>query len=192
MEIIIIFIAAAITNNFVLTYFLGICPFIGVSNRLYSAVGMGMATTFVMTLTASITWLIYHLMLKPFHIEYLEYVAFIVVIASLVQLVEVFMRKAIPALYRSLGIYLPLITTNCAILGLALFMVLRQYSFIEAVVFGFGAGVGFTLALTIMAGIREKLNFADVPSPFRGAPITLIIAGMLALAFMGFSGMITQ
>jgi len=192
MKIILIFIAAAITNNFVLTYFLGICPFLGVSGRLYSAFGMGLATTFVMTITAAITWVIYHAILSPFQIEFLEYVAFIVVIASLVQLVEMFLRKAVPALYSALGIYLPLITTNCAILGLALFMVLRDYNFIQAVIFGFGAGAGFTLALLIMAGIREKLNFADVPEPFRGAPITLIIAGILALSFMGFGGMISQ
>lgn len=192
MDLILILIAAGITNNFVLTYFLGICPFLGVSGRLYSALGMGMATTFVMTITAAVTWLIYHLLLHPFHIEFLEYVSFIIVIASLVQFVEMFLQKMVPVLYHALGIYLPLITTNCAILGLALFMVLREYDFIQALVFGIGAGLGFTLALVIMAGIREKLEFADIPAPFRGAPITLIVAGILALSFMGFAGMITQ
>lgn len=191
-ELILIFLAAVITNNFVLSYFLGICPFLGVSSRLDSAIGMGMATTFVMTITAGVTWVIYHLILVPLNIEYLEYVSFILVIASLVQFVEMFLNKVIPTLYKALGIYLPLITTNCAILGLALFMVLRDYGFIEALVFGFGAGVGFTLALVIMAGIRERLDFADVPEPFKGGPITLIIAGILALAFMGFGGMIAQ
>ncbi len=191
-ELILIFLAAVITNNFVLSYFLGICPFLGVSSRLDSAIGMGMATTFVMTITAGVTWVIYHLILVPLNIEYLEYVSFILVIASLVQFVEMFLNKVIPTLYKALGIYLPLITTNCAILGLALFMVLRDYGFIEALVFGFGAGIGFTLALVIMAGIRERLDFADVPEPFKGGPITLIIAGILALAFMGFGGMIAQ
>jgi len=192
MNLILIFIAAAVTNNLVLTYFLGICPFIGVSNRLESAFGMGMATTFVMTLAATVTWLINHYLLIPYGLEFLEYVTFILTIASLVQLVEMFIRKVSPELYRALGIYLPLITTNCAILGLTLFVVLRGYSFPEALVYGFGAGVGFTLALVIMAGIREELEYADVPEPFRGTAITLIIAGLLALAFMGFGGLITS
>lgn len=190
MDVILIFIAAAVTNNFVLTYFLGICPFIGVSKRIDSAVGLSLATTFVMTLTAAATWMINAFVLIPFNVPFLEYVSFIIVIASLVQIVEMVLRKHVPTLYEALGIYLPLITTNCAILGLALFLVLREYNFIQAVLFGFGAGVGFTLALVIMAGIRERLEFADVPEPLQGPAITLIIAGMLALAFMGFSGMI--
>ncbi len=192
MNLLLIFIAAAVTNNFVLTYFLGICPFIGVSNKLESAFGMGMATTFVMTLAATATWLINHYLLMPLRIEFLEYVTFILTIASLVQLVEMFIRKTSPELYRALGIYLPLITTNCAILGLTLFIALRDYEFLEAIIFGFGAGVGFTLALIIMAGIREELEFADVPKPFEGTGITLIIAGLLALAFMGFGGLIAS
>jgi electron transport complex protein RnfA len=191
-KLLLILIGAVLTNNFVLSYFLGICPFLGVSNRLSSAIGIGLATSFVMTITAAVTWVIYHKILHPFNVEYLEYVSFIVVIASLVQFVEMFLRKSVETLYRALGIYLPLITTNCAILGLALFMVLREYNFIEAVIFGFGAGMGFTLAIVIMAGIREELDFADVPGPFKGGPITLIVAGILALAFMGFSGMISQ
>jgi electron transport complex protein RnfA len=192
MNLILIFIAAAITNNFVLTYFLGICPFLGVSRKLESSIGMGLATTFVMTLAAVITWLINHYILLKFNLPFLEYVSFILVIASLVQIVEMFIHKTAPALYRALGIYLPLITTNCAILGLALFASLRNYGFFESVVFGFGAGVGFTLALVIMGGIREELEFADLPEPVKGASITLIIAGMLALAFMGFGGLISS
>ncbi len=191
MELILIFVSAALVNNFVLAYFLGICPFIGVSNKLSSAFPMGLATTFVLVLTAISTWLIYHLILVPYHVEYLEYVAFILVIASLVQFVEMFIKKVSPPLYRALGIFLPLITTNCAVLGLALFMVLKEYDFIESLFFGIGAGVGFTLAICIMAGIREELELGNIPRPFRGAPITLIVAGLLALAFMGFAGMIT-
>ncbi|MFC1643899.1 electron transport complex subunit RsxA [Candidatus Omnitrophota bacterium] len=190
-ELILILIAASITHNFVLTYFLGICPFIGVSNKINSAVGLGVATTFVMTMAATVTWLIYHYILVPFNLVFLQYVTFIIVIASLVQFVEMFIRKTSPPLYKALGIFLPLITTNCAILGLTLFMVLRNYGFLEAIVFGLGAGIGFTLALVLMAGIREELDFADIPEPLKGAGITLIIAGMLALAFMGFGGIIS-
>jgi len=191
VEVILIFISAVLVNNFVLSYFLGICPFIGVSDRTSSAVSMGFAATFVMTLTAAITWLINRYILIAFNLPFLEYVSFIIVIASLVQFVEMFIRKTSKALYDALGIYLPLITTNCAILGLALFGALREYSFIENVVFGIGAGLGFTLALVIMSGIREELDLADVPEPLRGAAITLILAGLLALAFMGFAGLIS-
>lgn len=191
MELILLFLSAAIVNNFVLAYFLGICPFIGVSGKITSAFSMGLATTFVMTITAIVTWLIYHLLLVPFHLEFLQYVSFILVIAALVQFVEMFIKKVSQPLYRALGIFLPLITTNCAILGLALFMVLKDYDFVQSVVYGVGAGAGFTLAITIMAGIREELDLADIPKPMRGAPITLIVAGLLALAFMGFSGLIS-
>lgn len=191
MELFLIFLSAAIVNNFVLAYFLGICPFIGVSNKISSAFSMGLATTFVMTITATVTWLIYHLLLVPYNLEFLQYVSFILVIASLVQFVEMFVKKVSQPLYRALGIFLPLITTNCSILGLALFMVLKDYSFVQGVIYGVGAGAGFTLAITIMAGIREELDLADVPKPFQGAPITLIVAGLLALAFMGFSGLIS-
>lgn len=191
MELILIFVSAALVNNFVLAYFLGICPFIGVSNKLSSAFPMGLATTFVMVLTAIVTWLIYHLVLVPYHVEYLQYVSFILVVASLVQFVEMVIKKVSQPLYRALGIFLPLITTNCAILGLALFIVLKEYSFVEGIFYGVGAGAGFTLAISLMAGIREELELADVPAAFRGAPITLIVAGLLALAFMGFAGMIT-
>lgn len=192
MRLITIFIAAAITHNFVLTYFLGICPFIGVSKKIDAALGMGLATTFVMTLAASATWCINHFLLERFALPFLQYVSFIIVIASLVQIVEMFIKKTSPQLYRALGIYLPLITTNCAILGLTLFMVLREYSFLEALTFGFGAGAGFTLALVLMAGIREELDSADIPESLKGAGITLIVAGMLALAFMGFGGVLSS
>ncbi len=190
MSYFLLFFSAAIVNNFVLSYFLGICPFVGVSKKVSSAVSMGLAVTFVMLITAVVTWLIYHLLLVPFQLEILEYVSFILVVASLVQLVEMFIRKVSKPLYDTLGIFLPLITTNCAILGLALFSVLRNYEFIESVVFGLGAGVGFTLALVIMAGIREELELAPVPKYFQGAAITMIVAGSLALAFLGFAGMI--
>lgn len=191
MKLFLIFMSAAVVNNFVLSYFLGICPFVGVSKKVSSAVDMGLAVTFVMVISASVTWLIYHLLLVPLHMEFLEYVSFILVIASLVQLVEMFIRKVSKPLYDVMGIYLPLITTNCAILGLALFAVLREYNFEESLVFAVGAGLGFTLALVIMAGIREELELAAIPRPFQGAGITMIIAGSLALAFMGFSGLIS-
>lgn len=190
MELLVIFISALLINNFVLHYFLGICPFIGVSNRLDSAVSMGLAVTFVMTIAATVSWLIYYMLLVPYHLEFLEIVSFILVIASLVQLVEMFIRKVSPPLYQALGIYLPLITTNCAILGVALLTVLKKYNFIETLVFSLGAGLGFALAIIIMAGIREELEFADIPESLKGAGITLITAGILALAFMGFSGLI--
>ncbi|MQY59223.1 MAG: electron transport complex subunit RsxA [Clostridia bacterium] len=191
MKFILLFLSAALVNNFVLRYFLGICPFLGVTGRVGSAVAMGLATTFVMTITSILIWLINHFILVQFNLPFLQYVVAILVIASLVQLIEMFIRKASPALYRSLGIYLPLITTNCAIFFVALLIPLRGYSLIESIVFGFGAGLGFTLVMLVMAGIREQLDFADVPEPLQGAAITLITAGLLALAFMGFTGLIT-
>jgi electron transport complex protein RnfA len=191
MEYFLLFISAAIINNFVLSMFLGICPFIGVSNKFSSALSMGMATTFVMVITSVVSWLIWFLVLVPNNLEFLQIPAFILVIASLVQFVEMFIKKVSQPIYRALGIFLPLITTNCAILGLALLISMKDYSFLEGIFFGLGAGAGFTLALIIMAGIREELELADVPKPFRGAPITLIVAGLLALAFMGFAGMIS-
>ncbi len=191
MKLFMIFIGAAVVNNFVLAYFLGLCPFLGVSKKFDTALNMGLATTFVMTLSAAITWLIHHQLLVPYYVVFLEYVAFIIAISSLVQFVEMLIRKTSPPLYRSLGIFLPLITTNCAILGLALFSVLRDYSFVQTIFFGVGAGAGFTLAIVIMSGIREELEFADVPRCLQGAPMTLLIAGMLALVFMGFAGLPT-
>lgn len=189
-ELILIFISASLVNNFVLSYFLGICPFVGVSNKTENAINMGLASTFVMTITAAVTWPIYTYVLVKFNVAFLQYVAFIIIIAALVQLVEMYVKKASPTLYRALGIFLPLITTNCAIMGLALFMVLRDYSYLESIVFGFATGVGFTLAIVMMSGIREELEFADIPKVFQGIPITMIVAGMMALAFMGFAGLI--
>lgn len=190
MKLFTIFLSAVIVNNYVLRNFLGICPFVGVSKQLGPALSMGMATTFVMTLTASVTWLINKYILIGLNLQFLQIVSFILVIASLVQLVEMFVKKVSKPLYDALGIFLPLITTNCAILGVALFLVINRYNFVESVIFGFSAGVGFTLAIVIMAGIREELELADVPVHFRGAPITMIVAGCLALAFMGFAGLI--
>ena len=180
-----------LVQNFVLYYFLGICPFLGVSKKIDSAFSMGLAVTFVMSITAVVSWLINNLILIPYDLDYLQIVSFILVIASLVQLVEMFIRKISPPLYQALGIYLPLITTNCAIMGLALIAALNEYSFVETVIFGFGSGLGFTLAIILMAGIREQLDLADVPEPLKGAGIALIVAGIMALAFNGFIGMLT-
>jgi len=190
-NLLLIFISTLLINNLILAYFLGICPFLGVSGKIESAFGMGMAVTFVMSIAAAISWLIYHLILVKFNLIFLEYVVFILVIASLVQMVEMFIRKYSPQLYQSLGIYLPLITTNCSILGVALFMVTRNYKFLETVVFGFSGGLGFCLVLLVMAGIREELKYAEIPKPFEGAALTLVTAGLLALTFMGFSGLIS-
>jgi len=190
VELVVLFISAILINNFVLHYFLGICPFLGVSKKIDSAFSMGLAVTFVMTITAVITWVINHWILLPNNLEYLQIVSFILVIASLVQLVEMFIRKVSPPLYQAMGIYLPLITTNCAIMGLALLAALKNYSFVETVVFGVGSGIGFTLAIILMAGVREQLDLSDVPEPLKGAGIALIVAGIMALAFLGFSGMI--
>lgn len=189
-ELLVILLGAVLVNNFVLARFLGICPFLGVSRRSETALGMGMAVIFVMTLASIGTNLIYDYILKPLNLQFLEYVIFILVIASLVQFVETFLRKTSPTLFQALGIYLPLITTNCAILGLALLNVIKGYHIIQAIVFGIGAGIGFTLALVLMAGIREKLEFADIPRPLRGVPITLIVAGLMSMAFLGFTGLV--
>ncbi|TDQ00134.1 electron transport complex protein RnfA [Halanaerobium saccharolyticum] len=190
-QLVLLFFGTVFVNNFILVRFLGICPFLGVSKQVETAVGMGLATTFVMTLTGAATWLINTYILEALNLPFLQYVSFIIVIASLVQFVEMFIKKTSPVLYKSLGIFLPLITTNCAILGLALLIPLNGYSFIGSTVFGFGAGIGFTLAIVLMAGLREKLEFGDVPGVLKGVPVTLIIAGIMAMAFMGFSGLIT-
>ena len=190
-HLIIVCISIALINNLVLTKFLGICPYIGVSRKVDMAFGMGMAVTFVVTLSGTMTWMIDHWILMPMSLEVTRYVCFILVIAGAVQLVEMYIRKFFPSLYESFGIFLPLITTNCAILGLCLFINLWGIdNLLEAVVLSFGAGIGFTMAICIMAGIRENLNMADVPNCLKGAPITLITAGLLSLAFMGFAGMI--
>ncbi|UCC39396.1 MAG: electron transport complex subunit RsxA [Candidatus Aminicenantes bacterium] len=190
MELFAILVSAILIKNYVLYYFLGICPFLGVSKKIDSALSMGLAVTFVMSITAVVSWVINHLILLPYNLDYLQIVSFILVIASLVQLVEMFIRKISPPLYQALGIYLPLITTNCAIMGLALLAAKQEYSFVETVVFGVSSGVGFTIAIVLMAGIREQLDLADVPEPLKGAGIALIVAGIMALAFNGFIGMI--
>ena len=190
MEIFTLLISAILINNFVLHYFIGLCPFLGVSKKLDSALSMGVSVTFVMAITAVSSWIINHWILIPNGLDYLQIVSFILVIASLVQLVEMFIRKISPPLYQAMGIYLPLITTNCCIMGLALIAALKNYDFLETVVFGVGAGLGFTLAIILMAGIREELEFADIPEPLKGAGIALIVTGIMALSFLGFSGMI--
>jgi len=188
MAIIFIYI---FVENFVLHRFLGICPFLGVSRKMETALGMSMAVIFVMTLATLVAWLIFTYVLEPFELMYLQTVAFILVIASLVQLVEIIMRKVSPTLYQGLGIYLPLITTNCAIMGVALLAVQEEFAFLEAVVFAVAASIGFCLALIIMAGVRERLATADLPSVLQGPVVTLLTAGILSLAFMGFQGMLT-
>jgi electron transport complex protein RnfA len=188
-NIFIIMFTAILTENFIFSRFYGCCPFLGVSDKPSTALGMGMAVTFVMTVSSAATWAVYHLVLVPAKMEYLKTIAFILVIATLVQFIEMFLRKFIPALYSSLGIYLPLITTNCAVLGAALVNIEKGYSFPESVVFGFSAALGFTLAIVIFAGVRARLQFADPPKAFKGFPILLISAGLAAMAFSGFSGM---
>lgn len=190
VQLLLIFIASVLVNNFVLSRFLGICPFLGVSKQVETAFSMGMATTFVLTLTAMAAYFIQNFILEPLNLVFLQNVAFILVIASLVQLVEMFIKKVSPVLYKALGIFLPLITTNCAILGLALLIPMKGYGFIQSTVFGLGAGVGFTLAIVLLAGIRETLQFADVPEALKGVPIALIIAGLMAMSFMGFMGLL--
>ena len=188
-NIFIIMFTAILTENFIFSRFYGCCPFLGVSDKPSTALGMGMAVTFVMTVSSAATWAVYHLVLVPAKMEYLKTIAFILVIATLVQFIEMFLRKFIPALYSSLGIYLPLITTNCAVLGSALVNIEKGYSFPESIVFGFSAALGFTLAIVIFAGVRARLQFADPPKAFKGFPILLISAGLAAMAFSGFSGM---
>ena len=188
-EIISLSISAILIENFVLVKFLGICPFLGVSKKSDTAVGMGIAVIFVMTLASAFTYVVDHFMLRPLGLEYMQTVAFILVIAALVQFVEMVMQKMLPALHKSLGIYLPLITTNCAVLGAALLSAQNNYNFIGSVVFGFSAGVGFMLAIVLFSTVRERLEYADYPKAFEGFPIALISAGLIALAFMGFQGM---
>ncbi len=185
-----LFISAVLVNNFVLSRFLGICPFLGVSKKTETAVGMGLAVLFVMTVASVATWLIQRLLLSPLHLEYLQTIAFILVIAALVQLVEMVVQVTSPALYQALGIFLPLITTNCAVLGLAVLNVQKGHGFLETVVFSVGAAAGFALALVLFSGIRERIAVADVPRPFQGTAIALVTAGLLSLAFMGFAGMV--
>jgi len=189
-KIFLILISAILVNNFVLTRFLGICPFLGVSKKTDTALGMGMAVVFVMTLATGITWNIQYFVLGPLQLTHLQTISFILVIASLVQLVEMGLKKISPVLYQALGIYLPLITTNCAVLGCALLSLQKEYTFGEALIFGFGSALGFTLALVIFSGLRERLEFAKVPALVKGVPIALITAGLLSMAFMGFTGLV--
>lgn len=189
-ELLMILVSTIFVNNFVLARFLGICPFLGVSKKVETALGMGMAVTFVMTIAGVVTWLIQYFILTPFGIEYLQTIAFILVIASLVQLVEMIIQKTSPVLYQSLGIFLPLITTNCAVLGLAVLNIQKGYSFVESVVFSLGAALGFTLAMVMFAGLRERVDLCPVPRSFRGTAIALVTAGLLSLAFMGFAGLV--
>ncbi len=188
-KIIIMAISSIFINNFILSRFLGLCPFLGVSKKLDSAFGMGMAVTFVMALASAFTWIINQYILIPAGIEYLQTIAFILTIAALVQFVEMFIQKSAPALYKSLGVYLPLITTNCAVLGVAVINIGSKLNFIESVLNGFFGGLGFTVVILMMAGIRERLEKAEIPESMKGMPIALIIAGCMALAFLGFSGL---
>ena len=182
-------LGAILANNFIFSQFLGICPFLGVSKKVDTAVGMGVAVTFVMGLASAITWLVNTFILIPLDLGYMQTVAFILVIASLVQFIEMFLQKAMPSLYTALGVYLPLITTNCAVLGVALLNIQNSYNFISSVVYGITGGLGFLLAIVLFASIRERLVFAEYPKSFEGFPIALVTAGLMALAFMGFSGM---
>ena len=187
-EYLLILISAVLVNNFVLVQFLGLCPFMGVSNKVETAMGMSLATTFVLTLSSVLAYLTWAYILVPFELEYLRTISFILVIAVAVQFTEMFVKKASPLLYRVLGVFLPLITVNCAILGASLFMVERDYTFGESLVYGFGAGVGWALAIIALAGIREKLKYSDVPNGLRGLGITFITVGLMSLGFMSFSG----
>ena len=188
--LILLAIGSAIVNNVVLSQFLGICPFLGVSKKTETAAGMGGAVIFVITVSSFVAALIYKFILTPTNTQYLKTIVFILVIAALVQCVEMFLKKSMPSLYQSLGVYLPLITTNCAVLGVALTNVTKEYNLLESVINGFATACGFFLAITIMAGIREKIEYNDIPKPFQGTAIVLIIACLMSIAFMGFSGMI--
>ncbi|MDY0160469.1 MAG: electron transport complex subunit RsxA [Bacteroidales bacterium] len=190
MEYILIIIGAIFVNNIVLAQFLGICPFMGVSSKVKTAVGMGGAVLFVMTLAVIVTWIIMHYVLIPFEIQYMQTIAYILVIASLVQMVEIILKKMSPALYQALGVFLPLITTNCAILGVAILVIQKEFNLLKSVIFSIGNAAGFALALIIFAGIREHMDKLNIPEGMKGIPASLVVAGILALAFMGFAGMV--
>jgi electron transport complex protein RnfA len=189
-EFLILFFSAVLVNNFVLVQFLGLCPFMGVSNKLESAIGMSAATTFVLTLASICTYITYHWLLKPLGLEYLQTISFILVIAVVVQFTEMVVHKTSPLLHRVLGVFLPLITVNCAVLGVALINVNKQFDFIHSTLYGFGAAVGFSLVLILFAAMRERITVADVPAPFKGSAIAMITAGLMSLAFMGFAGLV--
>ena len=188
-ELLAITLGAVLANNFIFSQFLGICPFLGVSKKVDTAIGMGLAVTFVMGLASAVCFLVHNFLLIPLDLGYMQTVAFILVIASLVQFIEMFLQKAMPSLYTALGVYLPLITTNCAVLGVVLLNVQSNYNFISSVVYGVTGGIGFMVAIVLFASIRERLVFAEYPKSFEGFPIALITAGLMALAFMGFSGL---
>ena len=189
-KMILLIISTVLVNNFVLAQFLGICPFLGVSRKIETSLGMGMAVIFVMGLATALTWLVQVLILNRFNIQYMQTIAFILVIAALVQFVEMVIQKTSPLLYQALGIYLPLITTNCAVLGVAVLTIQNEFTFMESLVYSIGAAVGFTLALVLFAGIREKLSLADLPESLEGTAIALVTAGLLSLAFLGFAGLV--
>jgi len=186
----VIFIASIFTNNILLASFLGMCSFLVCSNRIETALGLGTAVTFVMVFTTALNYVIYHYLLVPLGLEFLSFIIFIAVIAAFVQFVEMFVERFSPKLYYALGIFLPLITVNCAILGAALFMVIRKYDFLQSVSFGLGAGLGWALAIALLAGLREKMGYSNVPAPLRGIGIIMLVTGVVAMAFMGFAGML--
>ena len=188
MEYLLIFISAIFVNNIVLSQFLGICPFLGVSQKVTTSLGMGAAVAFVMTLATIVTYLVQIFILNPFDLQYLQTISFILVIASLVQMVEIVLKKVSPPLYQALGIFLPLITTNCAVLGVAILVIQKDYSLLQSIVYAFSTAIGFALALTVFAGLREQLAMVKIPKGMKGMPIVLITASLLSLAFMGFSG----
>ena len=187
----IVCLSAVFTNNILLTYFLGMCPFLGCSREVKTSVGLGFAVIFVLTFTCMLNWVTYHYILVPLGLEFFRFILFIIIIAAFVQFVEMFIERFSPKLYFALGIFLPLITVNCAILGASLFMINWQYNFVQSVGFGFGAGVGWALAIILMAGLRQKMNYSNIPEPFRGVPIAMIVTCVLAMAFMGFAGMVS-
>ncbi|MDD5861021.1 MAG: electron transport complex subunit RsxA [Prevotella sp.] len=189
MEYLLIFISAIFVNNIVLSQFLGICPFLGVSKKIETSLGMGAAVTFVLTLSTIVTWLVQKYVLDPFGLQYLQTLAFILVIAALVQMVEIILKKVSPSLYQALGIFLPLITTNCAVLGVAILVIQKDFTLLESVVYAFSTAIGFALALVIFAGIREQQSLVKIPKGMQGMAIVLVTAGLLSLAFMGFSGL---
>ena len=190
MNIILLAISAALVNNVILSQFMGICPFLGVSKKVSTAAGMGGAVVFVMTIASAVTSVIYHFVLVPLKLSHLNTIVFILVIAALVQFVEMFLKKSMPSLYKALGVYLPLITTNCAVLGVALTNVQKEYNVLQGTVNGFATAVGFTISIVLMAGIREKIAYNDIPKSFQGFPTVLLTAGLMAIAFFGFSGLI--
>lgn len=189
MEYVLIFIAAIFVNNVVLSQFLGICPFLGVSKKVQTSIGMGAAVTFVLTLATIVTYLIQKLVLTPYHLDFAQTIVFILIIAALVQMVEIILKKVSPALYQALGVFLPLITTNCCVLGVAILVIQKDYSFLESLIYAISTAIGFTLALVTFAGVREQLAKTSLPNAMKGMPAALLVAGILAMSFMGFSGM---